>query len=857
MKKSITKALAVFMSLMLVLMSALPAMAENSNEVEAYLNSTYLKAIDPYGSLKKDDEGRYIIPLSKTSVSLKKDTSSKLYTSSWSSSDDTYAKVTNSSYSASAKITHPSYNEGAKVVTLTLKILDKTDGKTVLGTRDYVLYIETKLATYSLDVTAKNEKGEIIDNAKVSVFDSRNIEQNPSSLSANTEYTLTVSALGYVRDVRKITLTQNTKLDVILKEGATVDFTVKLATGAKTDYATLKVTSANGSQTYSPIEDEYGDETSQFELTPGEYKYYATYQSGSQTAAGTFTVAEGTKSLNITVNLKYTEYKVKFDVTPENAKITLKKNGSSGAYGDEILPDENGYYTIVYGQYRYTAQAEGFITVSKTFNATDTSLKNNNYVITVKLDSLYDSLLNKADDYLFAQSGDGMMMTEFSGVHTDGDFGYVSDVDSDYQDTNVIETVEEKINSNVKSDEKITVKLNAVKNIDGDDDNTVIFKNGNIYYNGVDSSNYDEDFYGAVYDLSLTLTCGDKTKESEVRVVVPYHTYTRLQRLDSAALYAVNFANIKGENKSAADVTRNLDLINTADSDDYSYYSICSSWVSDHPEIIDAKTGKVTRPEKDTMVKLTVKTYYSASFVEETDFFFDPGPLGDNAAYRSVSVIVKGTKQDEVKDSKPATKPSESATTPSTTQPTTKPSTTKNTKTVKPKKTSIKKLSKGKKKFTVTWAKVSGVKGYQIQYSTNSKFKKGNKTIKIKKAKTVSKKITGLKPSKKYYVRIRTYKIVNKKTYYSSWSKKKNVTTKNCEHCTNNNNHSTSCGDAGIWVASKNEFKTYYENYCEEWNNKWVNDEISNEEYYKNCPYGYECWSCSYCGKWTGNYKYR
>lgn len=778
MKKSITKALAVFMSLMLVLMSALPAMAENSSEVDAYLNSTYAKAIDPYGNLKKDDEGRYIIPLSKTSVSLRKDTSSKLYTSSWSSSDDTYAKVTNSSYSATAKITHPSYNEGAKVVTLTLKILDKTDGKTVLGTRDYVLYIETKLATYSLDVTAKNEKGEIIDNAKVSVSDSRNIEQNPSSLSANTEYTLTVSALGYVRDIRKITLTQNTKLDVILKEGATVDFTVKLATGAKTDNATLKVTSANGSQTYSPIEDEYGYETSQFELTPGEYKYYATYQSGSQTAAGTFTVAEGTKSLNITVNLKYTEYKVKFDVTPENAKITLKKNGSSGAYGDEILPDENGYYTIVYGQYRYTVEAEGFITVSKTFNATDTSLKNNNYVITVKLDSLYDSLLNKADDYLFAQSGDGMMMTEFSGVHTDGDFGYVSDVDSDYQDTNVIETVEEKINSNVKSDEKITVKLNAVKNIDGDDDNTVIFKNGNIYYKGVDSSNYDEDFYGAVYDLSLTLTCGDKTKESEVRVVVPYHTFTRLQRLDSAALYAVNFANIKGENKSAADVTRNLDLINTADTDDYSYYSICSSWVSDHPEIIDAKTGKVTRPEKDTMVKLTVKTYYSASFVEETDFFFDPGPLGDNAAYRSVRVMVKGTKQDEVKDSKPATKPSEPATTPSTTQPTTKPSTTKNTETVKPKKTSIKKLSKGKKKFTVTWAKVSGVKGYQIQYSSDKKLKKNNKSVTVTKQKTTKATVKKLKSKKKYYVRVRTYKTVNGKKIYSSWSKVKSVKTK-------------------------------------------------------------------------------
>lgn len=81
----------------------------------------------------------------------------------------------------------------------------------------------------------------------------------------------------------------------------------------------------------------------------------------------------------------------------------------------------------------------------------------------------------------------------------------------------------------------------------------------------------------------------------------------------------------------------------------------------------------------------------------------DPGPLSDNAAYRSVSVIVKGTKQDEVKDSKPATAPSESATTPSTTSAYNKPSTTKNTTTVKPKKTSIKNPVKAKK-FTVTFS---------------------------------------------------------------------------------------------------------------------------------------------------------
>ena len=158
--------------------------------------------------------------------------------------------------------------------------------------------------------------------------------------------------------------------------------------------------------------------------------------------------------------------------------------------------------------------------------------------------------------------------------------------------------------------------------------------------------------------------------------------------------------------------------------------------------------------------------------------------------------------------------------------------------------------------FMIKWKKKTNIAGYQIQYSTNSKFKKGNKTIKIKKAKTVSKKITGLKPSKKYYVRIRTYKIVNKKTYYSSWSKKKNVTTKNCEHCTNNSNHSIKCGNIGMWFGSRREVDTYFSSVCNTWVTKYKNEEITWEEYTKNCPQGYECWSCSYCGKWTGNFVY-
>lgn len=171
--------------------------------------------------------------------------------------------------------------------------------------------------------------------------------------------------------------------------------------------------------------------------------------------------------------------------------------------------------------------------------------------------------------------------------------------------------------------------------------------------------------------------------------------------------------------------------------------------------------------------------------------------------------------------------------------------------------TSITSLSAKDNGFTVKWKKKTKITGYQIQYSTSSKFSmKNTKTVKIKKAKTASKKITDLKSSKKYYVRIRTYKIVNKKTYYSSWSKKKNVTTKNCEHCTNNGNHSIKCGNIGMWFGSRREVDTYFSSVCNTLGTKYKNEEITWEEYTKNCPQGYECWSCSYCGKWTGNFVY-
>ena len=166
--------------------------------------------------------------------------------------------------------------------------------------------------------------------------------------------------------------------------------------------------------------------------------------------------------------------------------------------------------------------------------------------------------------------------------------------------------------------------------------------------------------------------------------------------------------------------------------------------------------------------------------------------------------------------------------------------------------TSISSIKVKNEAITVKWKKKSGITGYQIQYSTNSKFKKNNKKIKIKNSKTVSKKITGLNPTQKYYVRIRTYK--GKK--YSSWSKKKCIIVEN-SHCTNNNNHSTSCGNIGKWFNTKDEIEEYRNNISNKYCQQYENGEITWEEYMKKSPYGYECWSCGYCGKWTGSFKYR
>lgn len=97
-----------------------------------------------------------------------------------------------------------------------------------------------------------------------------------------------------------------------------------------------------------------------------------------------------------------------------------------------------------------------------------------------------------------------------------------------------------------------------------------------------------------------------------------------------------------------------------------------------------------------------------------------------------------------------------------------------------PKGTSVSKVIAKSKGFAVSWRKqAKSTDGYQLQYSTSKKFtKKATVTKTVKKSSKTKLDVKKCKAKKRYYVRVRTYKTVKGKKYYSGWSKVKMITTK-------------------------------------------------------------------------------
>ena len=126
-------------------------------------------------------------------------------------------------------------------------------------------------------------------------------------------------------------------------------------------------------------------------------------------------------------------------------------------------------------------------------------------------------------------------------------------------------------------------------------------------------------------------------------------------------------------------------------------------------------------------------------------------------------------------------------------------------------------------------------------------------TVKEKAAQQQQQKNSTNKNSSSY-----STNVAQSKSNTASASSNSNSSAENNKetHCTNNNNHSIKCGNIGRWFNSRDEVEKYWEDVDNSHYKQWQEGKITVEEYYKISPYGYECWSCSYCGKWTGNFKY-
>ena len=87
----------------------------------------------------------------------------------------------------------------------------------------------------------------------------------------------------------------------------------------------------------------------------------------------------------------------------------------------------------------------------------------------------------------------------------------------------------------------------------------------------------------------------------------------------------------------------------------------------------------------------------------------------------------------------------------------------------------IKMANTAKRTVRIVYAANTRATGYQIRYSLKSNMS-GAKVIKMAGGRSTAKNITGLTKGRRYYVSVRSYKTVGKKTYYSVWSTPKGVT---------------------------------------------------------------------------------
>ena len=95
-----------------------------------------------------------------------------------------------------------------------------------------------------------------------------------------------------------------------------------------------------------------------------------------------------------------------------------------------------------------------------------------------------------------------------------------------------------------------------------------------------------------------------------------------------------------------------------------------------------------------------------------------------------------------------------------------------------PQRTAFTKFLPSATKATLQWQTVPAqADGYQIQYAADAAFKTGAQLKTVENKRTAELVLQGLQEKTTYYVRIRTFKTVDARTFVSKWSKTKHFTT--------------------------------------------------------------------------------
>lgn len=217
------------------------------------------------------------------------------------------------------------------------------------------------------------------------------------------------------------------------------------------------------------------------------------------------------------------------------------------------------------------------------------------------------------------------------------------------------------------------------------------------------------------------------------------------------------------EDSTVSPSLRGVKKVSAGDTKTYRVFCENTGWTSDETEVtpdsFQFTSSNLSVASIDEKGKLTAKANGTVTLT---------AAWKKNPAKKATLTVIVGTGTEEPS----TTKKEEGSASGETTV--TVPGTTKKVKISRP---VIKKVSAGKKKFSVTFKSGKNRDGYQIAYCLNKKFKRGVKKHWVKKS-AVKVTVSKLKKKRTYYIKIRAYKKVGKKKVYGSWSKVRKIKTK-------------------------------------------------------------------------------